>query len=70
MKELLEEYVVEAQQLRSQSEFLARLVSVLWNDVLEYGDSAADEVEPITVTDLERVTLLDIRIEEGVVSVG
>lgn len=69
MKELLEEYVLEAQQLRSQSEFLARLVSVLWNDVLELEDDAAD-VEPILVTDLERVTLLDIRIEEGVVSVG
>ncbi len=66
MKELLEEYVLEAVGMRQQVELLSRLVSVLWADL--EAEDAADG--PIDIKELEGVTILDIRIEDGQVHLG
>lgn len=68
MKELLEEYILEAMELRNQAEFLARLVSVLHEELTDMHED--DEYMPVTVAELKTVTVTDIKIEEGVVHFG
>ena len=68
MKELLEEYVLEAQQLRANAEFLARLVSVMHTDLNDLVDD--EGYMPVTVEELQKVTILDIKIENEIVTVG
>ncbi len=67
MKELLEAYVLEAVELRNQAELLSRLVSVMHEDLT---DEDGDGYMPISIDELQKVTVLDIKIDEGVVHIG
>ena len=59
MKELLEEYVMEAMQLRSELDLLRRIVSYMHEDSLE-----------IPLEELGVIAVVAIQVEDGVVSVG
>lgn len=58
MKELLEEYVVEAQNLRQQVALLLRVMGAVLDDEYE-----------VTLRELEDTTPAGVRVEDGIVYV-
>ena len=60
-KQLLEEYVLEARNLREQIEIVLRIANLMFNP---------EEFEAISMEDIASTTPLNIRIEDGMAHLG